>query len=79
MCTRQTSPRRDGPQAPLARLAYRKGESAAVLGMSEDHFATIAHEIPCVRRGRVTIYAATSLQAWLDANAEKPLEERRAA
>ncbi len=66
-------------QAPLARLAYRKGECGPVLGMSEDHFATIAHEIPCVRRGRVTIYAASALQAWLDENAERLFEDRQAA
>ena len=67
--------RAERPQAPLVRLAYRKAESAAVLGMSEDHFATIAHEIPCVRRGRVTVYAASALQAWLDENAERVFEE----
>ena len=71
--------RPERPKAPLVRLAYRKGEAAVVLGMSEDHFATIAHEIPCVRRGRVVIYAATALQAWLDANADRVLDERRAA
>ena len=59
------------PEAPLVRLAYRKGEASAVLGVSEDHFATIAHEIPCVRRGRVVMYAASHLQGWLDENAER--------
>ncbi len=67
------------PQAPLTRLAYRKGEAAAVYGISEDTFATIAHEIPCVRRGRVVLYPASHLQAWLDANAERLFECRRAA
>jgi len=36
--------RPERPKAPLVRLAYRKGEAAVVLGMSEDRFATIAHE-----------------------------------
>lgn len=67
------------PDAPLVRLAYRKGEAAAVYGISEDHFATFAHEIPCVRRGRVVLYPATALQAWLDTNAERLLDERRRA
>ena len=31
-------------EAPI-RLALRVGEAAASLGVSEDHFATIAHEI----------------------------------
>ena len=66
-------------QAPLARLAYRKGEAAAVLGISEDHFATLAHEIPCVRRGRVKLFPVKALQEWLDANADRPLDDRRAA
>ncbi len=66
-------------QAPLARLAYRKGEAAAVLGISEDHFATIAQEIPCVRRGRVTLFAASHLQRWLEENAERLFDDRRAA
>jgi len=65
-------------QAPLARLAYRKGEAAAVLGISEDHFATIAHEIPCVRRGRCTLFAASHLQDWLEASAERLFEDRAA-
>jgi hypothetical protein len=70
---------RPRPHAPLERLAYSKGEAAAVLAMSEDHFATIAHEIPCVRRGRVVLYAATHLQDWLDSNAERIFDEGRAA
>ncbi len=59
------------PRAPLVRLSYRKGESAAVLGISEDHFATIAHEIPCVRRGRVTLYSAAALARWLEEHSER--------
>jgi excisionase family DNA binding protein len=65
-------------EAPLIRLSYRKGEAAAVLGVSEDTFALIAHEIPCVRRGRVVLYSASALQDWLDENAERVLSERAA-
>jgi len=65
-------------QAPLARLAYRKGEAAGVLGSSDDQFARIAHEIPCVRRGRCTLFAASHLQDWLEASAERLFEDRAA-
>ena len=65
--------RRSGDQP--ARLAYRKGEAAAALGVSEDFFATIAHEIPCVRRGRVTLFAASDLRDWLEENAERVFDD----
>jgi len=65
-------------EAPI-RLALRVGEAAASLGVSEDHFATIAHEIPVVRRGRVRLYSVRALEEWLEANAERVLENRRAA
>jgi hypothetical protein len=40
---------------------------------------TIAHEIPCVRRGRVVLYAASHLQEWLEQQSERVLDDRRAA
>lgn len=56
------------------RLAYRVGEAAKVLGISEDLFAKrVAPELRWVRLGRVKIVAATELQRWLDENAEHVL------
>jgi hypothetical protein len=58
------------PQAPLPRLAFRVGEAAAVIGVSEDHFARhIAAELRWVRRGAVKLVAASELQRWLDSSA----------
>ena len=65
---------------PIPRLALRTGEAAAACGVSEDFFAgEIAPHVPCVRRGRVKLYAIRALEEWLDANAERLLDERRAA
>jgi hypothetical protein len=60
------------PQLP--RLAFRVGEAAMVLGVSDDHFAQhIAPELRCVRRGRVKLYPLRELERWLEANASRAL------
>jgi hypothetical protein len=62
--------------APIPRLALRGAlELAAALGVSEDHARSFAHEIPAIRRGRVTLYPIANVQAWLEANAERVLSE----
>jgi hypothetical protein len=68
------------PNSPIPRLALRTGEAAAACGVSEDFFAAeIAPHVPCVRRGRLKLYSVRALEEWLDANAERLLDERRAA
>ena len=63
----------------VPRIALRVGEAAASLGVSEDFFAAeIAPHVPCVRRGRLKLYAIRSLADWVDANAERLLDDRRA-
>lgn len=67
-----------GINAP--RIALRTGEAAAALGVSEDFFAAeIAPHVACVRRGRLKLYAVRALEAWVEENAERLLEDRKAA
>jgi excisionase family DNA binding protein len=62
-------------QSPLPRLAYRVGEAAQVLGVSEDHFARhIAGELRWVRRGSAKLVARSELERWLDSAAAHVLE-----
>jgi len=62
--------------APVPRLALRREEAAAALGISDDHFdARVRPELSCVRRGRVVLYAVAELERWLEKNAERVLEE----
>jgi hypothetical protein len=62
------------------RLALRTGEAAIALGVSDDFFAAeIAPHVPCVRRGRLKLYSVRALEHWLDENAERLFDERRAA
>jgi hypothetical protein len=62
------------------RLALRTGEAAAALGVSEDFFAAdIAPHVPCVRRGRLKLYSVRALEQWLDENADRLFDDRRAA
>jgi hypothetical protein len=57
-------------QSRLPRLAFRVGEAAAVLGVSEDFFAAhVAPELRWVRRGAVKLVAASELEHWLAASA----------
>jgi hypothetical protein len=62
------------------RLSFRTGEAAFALGVSEDFFAAeIAPHVPCVRRGRVKLYAVRALEQWLEDNAERLFDRSRAA
>ena len=56
--------------APLPRLAFRVGEAAQVIGVSEDFFAEhIARELRCVRRGKLKLYPLRELERWLEKSA----------
>jgi hypothetical protein len=61
---------------PLPRVAFKVGEAAHVLGVSEDFFSThIAPELRCVRRGRLKLFALRELERWMDENASRVLED----
>ena len=62
--------------APLHRLAFRVGEAARVLGVSDDHFSRhIAPELRWVRRGAVKLVSLRELERWLEASAARVLED----
>lgn len=64
-------------QVNLPRLALSKQEAAAALGMSDDSFDRYVRAyVPCVRRGRMRLYALRDLDRWLLDNAELAGEER---
>ena len=66
-------------RAALPRFAFRVGEAAATLGVSEDHFARhIAPELKWIRRGAVKLVSAAELERWLAASAAHVLDERDA-
>jgi len=56
--------------ATVPRLALRREEAAAALGVSDDHFDRhVRHELRAVRRGRVALYPVAELERWLEKNA----------
>ena len=60
----------------LPRLAFRVGEAARVLGVSEDHFSRhIAPELAWIRRGAVKLVPLRELERWLAASAARVFEE----
>lgn len=68
--------RQKAPETPVPRLALRGVvELGAALGVSEDGARAFAHEIPCIRRGRVALYPLSEVQRWLEANAERVVGE----
>jgi hypothetical protein len=61
---------------PLPRISFRAGEAAKALGVSDDFFSEhIAHELRCVRRGRLKLYPLRELERWLDENASRVLDD----
>jgi hypothetical protein len=63
-------------QAGLPRLAFRVGEAARALGVSEDFFCEhVAPELRCVRRGALKLYPLRELELWLEKTAAHVLEE----
>jgi hypothetical protein len=60
----------------VPRLAFRVGEAAQALGVSPDFFAEhVAPELKWVRRGAVRLVARAELDAWLDREGARTLEE----
>ena len=56
--------------ATVPRLALRREEAAAAIGVSVDHFDTaVRPELRAVRRGRVVVYPVRELERWLEKNA----------
>ena len=65
------------PRLTSARLAFRVGEAAQVIGVSDDFFSEhIAGELRCVRRGRLKLYPLRELERWLNENAMYVVEEQ---
>ncbi len=64
----------------VPRLALRREEAAAALGVSADHFDHhVRHEVRAVRRGRVALYPVAELEGWLSKNAAgTPASDRHA-
>jgi predicted DNA-binding transcriptional regulator AlpA len=62
--------------ATVPRLALRREEASAAIGVSPDHFdAHIRHGLRAVRRGRVVVYPVSEIEAWLEKNAARTLED----
>lgn len=63
------------------RLSVQLKEAPAVLGIKATSFDEhVKHEVPCVRRGSMRLYAIKDLERWLDQNKELALKlQRRAA
>jgi hypothetical protein len=58
----------------LPRLAFRPGEAAQVLGVSDDYFARyISPELRWVRRGSLKFVSLRELERWLEASAAHTL------
>jgi hypothetical protein len=65
---------------PVPRLAFRVGEAASALGVSEDYFAEhVAPELRWVRRGAVKLVARAELEAWLTRSALRTLDDEEQA
>ena len=64
------------PDAPIPRLALRRAEAAAALGVSDDYFRErIAPHIRWFRDGRVSLVAVDELARYLRENAAYALED----
>lgn len=62
------------------RLALRRDEAAASLGMSLDSFERhVQPDLRLVRRGKLRLVPVSELQRWLDENASLVLDPRRPA
>lgn len=62
------------PASPVPRLALRRGEAAAAIGVSEDFFReNIAPELRWTRPrdGRVQIVSVREIERFLDENARR--------
>ena len=63
-------------QANVPRLALRKPEAAAALGVSDETFDRyVRPTLPVADAGTVRLYPVTALAAWLEQNARAPVDE----
>lgn len=61
--------------APIPRVALKREEAAAALGVSLETFRTkVQPDLRMIRRGTIRVVAVTELQRWIDENAERVLE-----
>lgn len=66
-------------QASSPRLALRKPEAAAALGVSDETFDRhVRPSLPVVRLGSTRVYPVALLERWLLENASAPLDELEA-
>jgi hypothetical protein len=64
------------PRPTLPRLAYRVGEAADVLGISEDFFSQhVSPELRWTRRGALKLVSHAELERWLESSAARVLED----
>ncbi len=64
------------PIAPVPRVALTREEAAQSLGVGLTTFKTqVQPDLRMVRRGKVRLISVAELERWLDANAEKVLED----
>jgi hypothetical protein len=65
-----------GQRRHVPRLALSRSEAAEALGVGITTFKTrIAPELRVVRQGKVRLYPVADLERWLDANAERVLDD----
>ena len=63
------------PPREIPRLALRREEAAASLGMSVDSFERFVQpELRLVRKGRLRLVPIRELERWLEQNAARTLE-----
>lgn len=61
---------------PMLRLALRREEAAATLGVSDETFDRyVRAELPVVRIGSLRLYPVAALEAWLQERASAPIED----
>jgi hypothetical protein len=66
--------------AAQPRLSVQLKDAPAVLGIKSSSFDEhVKHEVPCVRRGSMRIYAIKDLERWLDKNKDLAVDLRRRA
>ena len=71
----QSSRRNSGRLPDVLRLALTRTEAANSLGMSVDSFERyVQPEIRLIRRGTLRLVPVAELDAWLQKNAEMPLD-----
>ena len=62
----------NGATRSTPRLALTRPEAAQALGVSVDFFDDhLAHELRCIRRGRLRLYPLAELQRWVDVSADR--------